>query len=310
MSREQYEAYKVVLIGQAEVGKTSLRKRCCEGKYSDKYEGTIGADFSIKVASVSSKQVRIQIWDMGGQERFKNLIPAYVRGSDAIIVVFAIDDKDSFEYAQELLKKYQDEYREAHFVLVGTKSDNSATRKVPQKEAIETNCLENSIKYYETSAKDDVNVKELFEETARAVYDNKHPHSSLSVEHPESITNESTDPKAKLITRLETYTQKKAEQRDGDYGYLEGFWCIWGFFGHSPQSRAENRAMNHTSAQDFLKELIKPEATVPTVFTNVEKVGFFLHHYKVTVSGKEHHISRSSELHGIIDDAKTSMQNN
>ena len=85
--------YKIVFVGDVAVGKTSLMKRIITNKYDETYEPSIGIDFSSKKISYKSKTIKLQIWDSAGQEKYKGLIPAYIRGSSLVFVVYDINSK-------------------------------------------------------------------------------------------------------------------------------------------------------------------------------------------------------------------------
>lgn len=83
--------YKIVLIGDISVGKTSLMTRFVENKYRDFYEPSVGVDFSSKIVKFRSKPIKLQLWDSAGQEKYKGLIPSYIRGSALVFVVYDVN---------------------------------------------------------------------------------------------------------------------------------------------------------------------------------------------------------------------------
>eukprot|EP00461_Guttulinopsis_vulgaris_P000080 UN00080 len=85
-----------MLTGTSAVGKSSILLRYCEDSFSQHYITTIGIDFKVKTLDIEGKRVKCQIWDTAGQERFKSLTNAYYRGAHGIILVYAIDDEESF----------------------------------------------------------------------------------------------------------------------------------------------------------------------------------------------------------------------
>ena len=87
---------KVIIIGDSGVGKTNLLTRYCEGIFKESYVATIGVDFKIKLTQHQDKKVKLQIWDTAGQERFKNITQTYYKGAAGIILVYAINNLDSF----------------------------------------------------------------------------------------------------------------------------------------------------------------------------------------------------------------------
>lgn len=82
--------HKIVFIGDISVGKTSMIYRLLENKFKENYEPSIGVDFCSKSIRYKGKNIKLQIWDSAGQERYKSLIPNYVRGSSIIFIVYDI----------------------------------------------------------------------------------------------------------------------------------------------------------------------------------------------------------------------------
>ena len=85
--------YKIVFIGDVSVGKTSIMNRIVENKFRDIYEPSIGVDFSTKIIKHKGKTIKLQIWDSAGQERYKGLIPSYIKGASLVYVVYDINSK-------------------------------------------------------------------------------------------------------------------------------------------------------------------------------------------------------------------------
>ena len=85
--------YKIVFIGDVSVGKTSIMNRIVENKFKDYYEPSIGVDFSTKIIKHRSKTIKLQIWDSAGQERYKGLIPSYIKGASLVFVVYDVNSK-------------------------------------------------------------------------------------------------------------------------------------------------------------------------------------------------------------------------
>lgn len=85
--------YKVVLVGDISVGKTSIMNRFFDIKYQDSYDPTIGVDYHLKELYYRSKVIKLQFWDSAGQEKYRSLIPSYVRGSSLIFIVFDLASK-------------------------------------------------------------------------------------------------------------------------------------------------------------------------------------------------------------------------
>ena len=90
------EKYKLVFLGDQNVGKTSIITRFMYDSFDAAYQATIGIDFLSKTMYLEDRTVRLQLWDTAGQERFRSLIPSYIRDSSVAVVVYDITDRASF----------------------------------------------------------------------------------------------------------------------------------------------------------------------------------------------------------------------
>merc|ERR1719484_375032 len=154
--------FKLVLLGESAVGKSSLVLRFVKGQFHEFQESTIGAAFLTQTVCLDDTTVKFEIWDTAGQERYHSLAPMYYRGAQAAIVVYDITNADTFERAKSWVKELQ---RQASpnivIALAGNKSDLNSKRKVEPEEA-ESYANDNGIFFMETSAKTAANVNELF----------------------------------------------------------------------------------------------------------------------------------------------------
>jgi Ras-related protein Rab-1A len=163
-SEYEYEyLFKIILVGDSGVGKTSLFSRYTDDIFTESFISTIGIDFKMKTITVKNKKVRLQIWDTAGQERFRTIVQSYYRGAQSIIIVFDITDIKSFENVKcwlSEINKYVLDEQFAQILLVGNKND-LATRAVSY-ELAKQFAIENQMKYIETSAKSSSNVEKAF----------------------------------------------------------------------------------------------------------------------------------------------------
>mmetsp|Transcript_40428 Transcript_40428/g.39996 ORF Transcript_40428/g.39996 Transcript_40428/m.39996 type:complete len:207 (-) Transcript_40428:45-665(-) len=165
---------KVIILGDSGVGKTSLMNQYVNKKFSNQYKATIGADFLTKEVYVEERNVTMQIWDTAGQERFQSLGVAFYRGADCCVLVFDVNNVKSFE----TLDSWRDEFliqaspRDPDnfpFVVLGNKVDlEESKRMVFQKRALTWCQSKGSIPYFETSAKENINVEQAFQTVAKA----------------------------------------------------------------------------------------------------------------------------------------------
>jgi len=160
--------YKLVILGHLSVGKSSLITRFVEGKFTDKGEATVGVSFLTQNVLLEKYTIIFDIWDTAGQEKYNSLVPMYYKGSDAAIVVFDITSEQSFSKAEYWITELQTQTKTKQMliVLAGNKVDMEDERRVSIEDAKKL-ADDNGILYFETSAKNNVNVTEMFLEIAR-----------------------------------------------------------------------------------------------------------------------------------------------
>ena len=123
---------------------------------------SIGVDFKLKNIEVKGKKVKLQVWDTAGQERFRTITTSYYKGAQAIIVVYDITDRDSFEHVKNWMADVDKFAKEGVLrILAGNKCDLEHQRKVSKEEGKEL-ASKYGIQYIETSAKETTNIEELF----------------------------------------------------------------------------------------------------------------------------------------------------
>ena len=97
----QTSRQKIIFCGDAGVGKTSIINSIMGQKFSEEYEPSIGVDFFSKTIRYKGRLMKLQIWDSAGQEKFRSIIPSYIRGSSLIFLIFDITKKESFDHLNE-----------------------------------------------------------------------------------------------------------------------------------------------------------------------------------------------------------------
>ncbi|KAK3763846.1 hypothetical protein RRG08_050210 [Elysia crispata] len=157
---------KVVLGGTDHVGKTSLIQRFVHGKYQDAYMATIGVDFMVKeLETKNGDTVKLQVWDLAGQERFRTITYSYYRGARGMLLVYDVTNKESFKHIEQALDEVRNYAAEDIVIfLIGNKADNNDSKREVTFEEGKQFADENNLPFLETSARDDVNVNEAFEE--------------------------------------------------------------------------------------------------------------------------------------------------
>ena len=203
MSQLGYNYYlKFLIVGDSSVGKTSMLLSYCNEDPRPDQGATIGIDFRHKLVNLDGRNIMMQIWDTAGQERFRTLTKSYFKMAQGIILVFDITKESSFVGIKKFMSEIQENCEEKIVkVLVGNKLDLSELRIIDYDTAKSFADL-NNMKYFETSCKQRVNVKEVFnhlcEEVIAKNKDEGHNfyseffEKSLSIK---SITQENTESK-------------------------------------------------------------------------------------------------------------------
>lgn len=191
---------KVIILGDSGVGKTSLMNQYVNKKFSNQYKATIGADFLTKEVMVDDRFVTMQIWDTAGQERFQSLGVAFYRGADCCVLVFDVTSPNSFKS----LDSWRDEFliqasprdpEHFPFVVLGNKIDLD-NRMVSTKRAQNWCESKNGIPYFETSAKESINVEQAFQTIAKNALAQE-PEAELYNDFPSQIKlNDDNKPKS------------------------------------------------------------------------------------------------------------------
>jgi small GTP-binding protein len=160
---------KVVLVGDAQVGKTSILNRLTSGTFRETTAATVGAAFQTHILTTGNGAVTMQIWDTAGQEKYRALAPLYYRSANVAILCFDLTNRDSFDvaaaWADELAEKTTGDFQ---ILLVGNKCDMTDERAVQKEEASEFAYRRGIAQYFECSAKTGVGVIEVFTRAAEA----------------------------------------------------------------------------------------------------------------------------------------------
>ena len=156
----QMNRQKVIFCGDAGVGKTSIINSIMGQKFSDEYEPSIGVDFFSKTVRYKGRLIKLQIWDSAGQEKFKSLIPNYIRGSALIFLIFDISKKITYEHLKDWITFITDIEKGGIIKIVGNKIDLKDKREINKEEA-DNFCKEYNYEYLEVSAKEGTNIDNM-----------------------------------------------------------------------------------------------------------------------------------------------------
>ena len=165
--------FKVIVIGDSGVGKSSLTLRLSEDTFFRDHASTIAIDFRMHCMEYMEKRIRLQIWDTAGQERFQSVATAFYRGANGVILCFDLTQRKSFDNIDVWLERVRAQALPGvAWVLVGCKSDMTDAREVPREEAA-AYAVSHRMGYIETSAKDSDNVQHAFEQIVFSILEDQ-----------------------------------------------------------------------------------------------------------------------------------------
>ncbi|XP_051524156.1 ras-related protein Rab-35-like [Myxocyprinus asiaticus] len=161
MARDYDYLFKLLIIGDSGVGKSSLLLRFADNTFSGSYITTIGVDFKIRTVEINGEKVKLQIWDTAGQERFRTITSTYYRGTHGVIVVYDVTSAESFVNVKRWLHEINQNCDDVCRILVGNKNDDPGSKVVETNDA-QKFAEQMGIRLFETSAKENVNVEDMF----------------------------------------------------------------------------------------------------------------------------------------------------
>ena len=153
---------KILILGDSNVGKTSLLLNYTDNYFPDSHVSTIGIDYKIKTITIKDIEVKIQLWDTSGQERFRSLTHTFLKDANGIAFVYDITNKKSFEGVKEWIKDAEINGSGFEKILIGNKIDLEGKREVSS-DFLKKYCNKKKIQTFETSAKTSINVNKAFD---------------------------------------------------------------------------------------------------------------------------------------------------
>ncbi len=155
--------FKLLLLGDASVGKTTLTHKYVSGIFLDNPRLTIGVDFLSKKVVIDGKSTRLQIWDFGGEDRFRFLLPTYCKGANGAIFLYDITNSKSLYHLPDWTRIVKLNAGEIPIFLAGSKQDLEAYRTVSLEDGVQAAKENNLAGFMEISSKTGVNVEESFQ---------------------------------------------------------------------------------------------------------------------------------------------------
>jgi len=168
IAEEADSSVKLVMVGDSGVGKSCLLDKFLDDSSTNNFISTIGVDIRSRETVINNKKVKIQVWDTGGQQRFRPVLASCYRGALGVIIVFDVTNKISFKNIKQWMVEVEEFASNSNILrmLVGNKADLTDRREVEFEVAAEF-ARENNIAYIETSVMRKSNIKEAFLELVK-----------------------------------------------------------------------------------------------------------------------------------------------
>ena len=163
--------YKVLLLGDSSVGKTCFLLRYCDKSFQEAHLSTIGLDYRLKSMTLQNdKNIKLQIWDTAGQDRFRAITKNYYKGANGIILIYDVTNKQSYENVKNWLTQIKEEANPNVIIyLAGNKIDVEEDQRVITTEDGQKIADEYKLPFKETSTKNGINVNEIFQELVEKI---------------------------------------------------------------------------------------------------------------------------------------------
>ena len=166
-------SFKIIIVGDAGVGKTCLTRRATADEFSEDYSSTIGFEYFDFNEKINDKNINLKIWDTCGQEEYSSLIVNFYREASLAMLVYSINSQQSFNHLEKWLKeiKLHSNNPDIKIMLIGTKKDLEEKREVDYQIAKKFTDENNILYFEETSSKTGINSKEVFTQAAKILYE-------------------------------------------------------------------------------------------------------------------------------------------
>ena len=163
--------YKVLLLGDSSVGKTCFLLRYCDKSFQDAHLSTIGLDYRLKTLTLKNKKsIKLQIWDTAGQDRFRAITKNYYKGANGIILIYDVTNLQTYENVKNWITQIREEANPNVIIyLAGNKIDIPEESRAVKTSDGQKIADEYQLPFKETSAKDGMNVNEIFQELVEKI---------------------------------------------------------------------------------------------------------------------------------------------
>jgi small GTP-binding protein len=172
---------RITMLGDSAVGKTSLISQFLTQNFDENYLTTIGKDkLEKKVVMEDGNEIKVIIWDTAGQERFHSIATSTIKGSQGIVLTFDLTKKSTFKSLDAWLNDIKENSNEVPVVIFGNKCDLFENYEIENEDAKKF-AKDHNLQYFETSAKQNVNVQEGFNSIAKLAYEKYLGNNSLDL---------------------------------------------------------------------------------------------------------------------------------
>ena len=193
---------KLLILGDSSVGKTCILLKYVDIKFEESNIATVGVDYMDKMIEYKNFNIKLQIWDTSGEEKYRSITKNFYRNADGLFVVFDLTRKVTYERIKDWINEAEEYNKGIKKILIGNKLDLENKREV-KKDSAENFAKKNNLKYIETSAKDGTNIKESFDEIIELI---------LGGKNEQDIVNEYTQHDSSLSVNTDGDNKNKKKQ--------------------------------------------------------------------------------------------------